>query len=167
MAKRKSYNELLRDPRWQKKRLKILERDGWACRRCGDKEEMLNVHHECYEKGKDPCEYSDATLTTLCETCHGWITSSAKLFRTMVSFAVSSPVVEEMIGYTFGLMVRQGFGPIKMLPGSVAEGFHGALPEGVSWAAFCEFVGEGRDISREDIAILCGVSGEPQAEEVP
>jgi len=30
-----TYKEKLLDPRWQKKRLEVLERDGWACRALG------------------------------------------------------------------------------------------------------------------------------------
>ena len=41
----KSYKKLLKDPRWQKKRLKVLERAGWACEECGDTKTELHVHH--------------------------------------------------------------------------------------------------------------------------
>lgn len=71
MAERKkSYAELLKDPRWQKKRLEILERDHWACFRCDDKETTLHVHHKYYERGFMPWEYPDAAYVTLCERCH-------------------------------------------------------------------------------------------------
>lgn len=42
---KKSYAEKLRDPRWQKKRLKIFERDGWACQDCRSTTNTLNLHH--------------------------------------------------------------------------------------------------------------------------
>lgn len=45
-----TYYEMLKDPRWQKKRLEIMERDEFACRDCGDKESTLNVHHTYYEE---------------------------------------------------------------------------------------------------------------------
>ena len=64
------YTEKFKDPRWQKRRLLILERDEWTCQYCGEKEETLNVHHLWYEKGKDPWEYPDECLITLCEGCH-------------------------------------------------------------------------------------------------
>lgn len=67
---KKSYFELLKDPRWQKKRLEIMERDGWSCRRCSDCESTLSVHHQYYEKGFDPWDYDSATLITLCDPCH-------------------------------------------------------------------------------------------------
>lgn len=64
-----TYQEKLKDPRWQKKRLKVLERDDWACQVCYDTESTLHVHHKYYEKC-DPWEYPDDALTTLCDICH-------------------------------------------------------------------------------------------------
>jgi hypothetical protein len=71
-----SYAEKFKDPRWQKKRLEIFERDRWACVRCKKKDEELQVHHRCYEKGKDPWDYPDEILITLCACCHGHITET-------------------------------------------------------------------------------------------
>jgi hypothetical protein len=65
-----NYSDKLRDPRWQKRRLEILERDGWACQVCGDKEHTLHVHHKVYEQGKDPWDYDGESLVTLCDFCH-------------------------------------------------------------------------------------------------
>lgn len=65
-----TYYEKLRDPRWQKKRLEIMQRDGFACRMCGDKSKTLNVHHGYYARKTDPWEYPEETLWTLCEACH-------------------------------------------------------------------------------------------------
>jgi hypothetical protein len=64
------YNKKLRNPKWQKMRLKILERDNWHCQKCGDDETTLNVHHRWYEYGRDPWEYPEDSLVTLCELCH-------------------------------------------------------------------------------------------------
>lgn len=64
------YSERLKDPRWQKKRLQIMERDGFTCRLCSDTETTLNVHHLFYEKGADPWDYPDLSLLTVCEPCH-------------------------------------------------------------------------------------------------
>ncbi len=61
------YSEKLKDPRWLQKRFRILERDDYKCRDCGDGE-FLNVHH-CYYKG-EPWDVEDDLLLTLCENCH-------------------------------------------------------------------------------------------------
>ena len=65
-----TYSEKLKDPRWQKKRLRILERDNWTCRRCLSADKTLHVHHRYYIKGANPWEYHDEVLRTLCEDCH-------------------------------------------------------------------------------------------------
>jgi hypothetical protein len=69
-TRREEYRKKLLDPRWQKKRLKILERDEWECQHCGDDESTLHVHHLCYLKGYEPWDYLDKMLITLCESCH-------------------------------------------------------------------------------------------------
>ena len=68
--RREAYAEKLRDPRWQKKRLEIFERDDWKCRNCGDTTSTLHVHHRRYAKGRDPWDYDERELVTLCEECH-------------------------------------------------------------------------------------------------
>ena len=65
-----AYADLLKDPRWQKNRLQIMERDGFRCSYCDSETHTLHVHHGYYEKGKMPWEYPDETLYCLCEKCH-------------------------------------------------------------------------------------------------
>ena len=67
--KQTSYSEKLRDPRWQKKRLCVMQRDGFACRDCGDEKSTLQVHHCHYEKG-GPWMTDERFLLTLCGDCH-------------------------------------------------------------------------------------------------
>lgn len=64
------YSEKLKDPRWQKKRLKILERDNFICQDCRDKKKTLHIHHKLYFKDKEPWDIPDEYLITLCEECH-------------------------------------------------------------------------------------------------
>lgn len=63
------YLEILKNPRWQKKRKEILYRDGYRCAKCGSKHK-LNVHHIFYIKGRLPWEYPNYALITLCRSCH-------------------------------------------------------------------------------------------------
>ncbi len=65
-----TYSDKLKDPRWQKKRLEVLERDGWACRYCGDTKNTLHVHHVLYLSGREPWEYELGVLLTSCKSCH-------------------------------------------------------------------------------------------------
>jgi 5-methylcytosine-specific restriction endonuclease McrA len=64
------YQRLLRDPRWQRVRLQVFERDGWACTRCHATGKQLQVHHTRY-LSPIPWETPLAFLLTLCEECHG------------------------------------------------------------------------------------------------
>jgi hypothetical protein len=66
----KTYSDKLKDPRWQRKRLEILQRDDFACRYCRSKDNTLHVHHKLYRKGKMPWDYEDDVFVTLCESCH-------------------------------------------------------------------------------------------------
>jgi hypothetical protein len=65
-----SYSDLLRDPRWQRKRLEVMERDDFTCVTCGVNDKTLNVHHVRYVRGRMPWEYDASELRTLCEDCH-------------------------------------------------------------------------------------------------
>jgi hypothetical protein len=65
-----TYAEKLKDPRWQRKRLQILERENFTCEQCEDKTKTLHVHHYYYVKGRDPWDYPDFALAVLCEECH-------------------------------------------------------------------------------------------------
>lgn len=62
------YAEKLKDPRWQQKRLRIMERDGWRCRHCANTGRNLQVHHTMY--AKEPWSIDDEFLLTLCDDCH-------------------------------------------------------------------------------------------------
>lgn len=65
-----SYAEKLKDPRWQKMRLQVLERDEWTCTYCGDKTKTLHVHHLAYAKSGNPWDVGHDALVTLCKDCH-------------------------------------------------------------------------------------------------
>jgi len=67
---KKTYFEKLKHPKWQKKRLEILQRDDFTCVLCGEKEVTLHVHHVSYKYGYEPWDYPDNKLKTLCEYCH-------------------------------------------------------------------------------------------------
>jgi len=64
-----TYSQKLRDPRWQKKRAEICERDNWRCLFCGSDSKNLQVHHLVYRR-KEPWDYPEYLYQTLCEDCH-------------------------------------------------------------------------------------------------
>jgi len=85
-----TYFEKLKDPRWQKLRLKVFERDGWACQICKSKDKTLNAHHRYYTSKTDPWDYPIDALSTLCEACHEEATDHIE-FLDMILKGVWSP----------------------------------------------------------------------------
>lgn len=65
-----TYQEKLLDPRWQKRRLEILQQDNWKCAFCGDDKNTLHVHHFVYSKSGNPWDVEDGDACALCKTCH-------------------------------------------------------------------------------------------------
>ena len=105
MENKKNYSELLRSPLWQKKRLKILERDDFTCQYCGCKERELQVHHRVYHKGAKPWEYDDSELITLCNRCHEVETEEKnyhyETFKDICDLARGLGLSEQFIGGAF------------------------------------------------------------------
>lgn len=64
-----AYSEKLKDPRWQRKRLEVMQRDNFTCCDCNASDKELHVHHCFYSKG-DPWETRETLLMTLCWQCH-------------------------------------------------------------------------------------------------
>ena len=68
-----TYSEKLKDPRWQEMREHIFGRDHYTCRLCHRRQEtdvILVLHHRAYLKGKEPWDYPNEYLITLCNECH-------------------------------------------------------------------------------------------------
>lgn len=86
------YAELLKDPRWQKRRLEIMERDNWTCQKCEGTESTLTVHHKSYKKKEGefvhPWEYVGEDLITLCDECHLDEENNLKRMQSSVFFAI-------------------------------------------------------------------------------
>lgn len=68
-----NYHQKLLDPRWQKLRLQVLERDNWSCELCQDKETTLHIHHFCYRTSGNPWESELDELITYCKHCHAFV----------------------------------------------------------------------------------------------
>lgn len=66
------YAILLERNDWKVKKDHIMQRDGFLCTHCGRSAEEveLQVHHKHYIEGRDPWEYYDSELVTLCGECH-------------------------------------------------------------------------------------------------
>lgn len=98
----KSYWQLLKDPRWQRKRLEILERDKWECTVCEDRLSTLHVHHKVYRKGLKPWEAPSDDFTTVCEDCHEAYGEQQERLKDLVA-KMSFGDVDHVIGYATAL----------------------------------------------------------------
>ncbi len=86
-----TYPEKLLDPRWQKKRLLVLERDEFTCQSCGDTKSTLHVHHIKYSK--TPWSVKATSLITYCDFCHKMIELLIKRFPFYkIFFVVKKPL---------------------------------------------------------------------------
>lgn len=65
-----TYSEKLKDPRWQRRRLEVLEAANWKCQRCESADKTLHVHHNFYRSKTQPWEYPAHAFAALCEDCH-------------------------------------------------------------------------------------------------
>lgn len=105
---KKTYSEKLKDPRWQKKRLEILNRDEWSCQSCLDPTSTLHVHHRRYLPGKEPWDIPDELLVTLCEHCHNTETE-----LTPEALKIFSDVLKSRFFYRELVELANGFNSLK------------------------------------------------------
>lgn len=101
-----SYSELLKDPRWQKKRLECLDAAQWHCEDCGDGTATLHVHHPIYVKGRKPWEYAQDDLQVLCVNCHTSHHAAEKVIQRLIASngAYRGQIYGIIHGYMDGLM---------------------------------------------------------------
>ena len=106
-----TYSQKLRDPRWQKVRLKVFERDDWKCQRAGcrsPKTTTLVAHHKSYLSGRDPWDYPLTNFVTFCEKCHDRV-------HTPSAARASGKLIEGGIYPWVELPTLLGFTPDKYL----------------------------------------------------
>lgn len=139
----KAYWEKLRDPRWQRKRLEVMQRADFKCEACDADEATLNVHHKIYRKGVDPWEYSDTELRCLCEACHeGEHGLRKRLDEALVH--LQGYTLEQVVGFAEGLAAldTEAHEALSIVSIHHAAGIHAAIKadvlDGESLLARCE-----------------------------
>lgn len=105
-----TYYELLRDPRWQKKRLEVMQRAEFSCENCGDSTTTINVHHKYYTKGAMPWDYPNEALACFCEPCHESWHSDLETVKYLISRAFPTHLAE-LVGYLKGKVLLFEAGP--------------------------------------------------------
>lgn len=125
-----AYWELLKDPRWQRLRLEVMERAGFRCEDCADHRKTLNVHHSYYLKNRAPWEYPSESLVCLCEDCH--VVAERQLAEIKQSYALRCKDAREMVlGFVRAINAASGPGnPIPLESYGVACGVVGYYREG-------------------------------------
>ena len=93
-----TYSERLKDPRWQRRRLEILQRSDFSCEDCEATDKTLHVHHKLYRKGAMPWEYADHELEALCEDCHEKHHATRDRLNAVLAELHSSDI-EEVLGF--------------------------------------------------------------------
>jgi hypothetical protein len=123
MASNADYLQLLRDPRWQRKRLEIMERDSWKCQDCKSGDATLNVHHIRYA-GRNPWDVDSQFLTTLCQACHVKRTSQKKVLKATIELLeLYDPAsMDVALGFVRGLLVAKRLGVCPLENDRVARG---------------------------------------------
>jgi hypothetical protein len=102
-----TYEDQMKSPKWQKKRLEILALSNFRCDECGDKKTQLHVHHIHYRRGHKIWEYSNDELRCLCSDCH---TQNHKVQRDIIEslglleLMTSQKCKEMVLGYIHGLI---------------------------------------------------------------
>jgi len=99
------FFENYRDPRWQKKRLEVMERDGFGCVNCGERGRELHVNHKFYRDQLKPWEYENCELETLCDNCHKRATAAQRELRSDLCL-LSSAHLNELRGHVLGMVLE-------------------------------------------------------------
>lgn len=130
------YQALYRDPRWQRKKNLILQRDVYRCRDCTNGTVELQVHHCRYPgRGRPPWEIDDEFLLTVCDPCHKKRQELENQMKESLAlvFAKSTPIeLEALATFISGLA----------LPGIHSE---------VLMKGQCEFMSETRWIQYAEV----------------
>jgi hypothetical protein len=103
------YYEKFKDPRWQKKRLEVLQRDEFMCQICLDTSSTLHIHHRRYISNTEPWEYSNELLVTLCERCHEGETEQMNNFLQKLNDVLKTQFFSDDI-----IRIMEGFCGLKI-----------------------------------------------------
>lgn len=102
MSEKLSYYEQLKHPKWQKRRLEILNASNFKCKRCGAGDDTLHVHHRHYVKGRMVWEYDDSELIALCEFCHQEEHDKSDLIARFI-FSIPDKYRDDLVGILAGI----------------------------------------------------------------
>lgn len=67
------WRDWYKTARWRELRLKVLERDGYQCQRCGliePRSSQLIANHKTPHRGDETLFWHEDNLETVCKPCH-------------------------------------------------------------------------------------------------
>lgn len=99
-----TYLEQLQHPKWQRRRLEMLDGAGYECTQCGDTETQLHVHHRRYVKGRMAWEYENWELAVLCKNCHDREHASRDNLTALLAQCDEGDVLQ-VCGYVAGMIM--------------------------------------------------------------
>lgn len=82
------YKEQLKHPKWQKKRLEIMQRDNFKCTICGVNDKQLHIHHLYYLPKTKIWEYDNEGLKTVCNEHHEQLTKDLGKLSGIIAFEI-------------------------------------------------------------------------------
>lgn len=146
--------EKYRHPKWQKRRLEMLESAGYCCQQCSAEDKTLHVHHRRYFRGRDPWDYPDELLKVLCQECHQEVSEILDSFKSLLAemelddllwlmgsakgiIALRLAISDESMDREFTFVdMSEAFGFAKQIPGmsarNIASFVASATSEGAS-----------------------------------
>jgi hypothetical protein len=151
-----SYGDLLKDVRWQKKRLEVLNERNWKCEGCGTMEGSFHVHHRRYRSGAKPWEYDSSELRVLCEECHTNLHRVQPLLDETL-LKLSSPNVLRVLGYAQALLSGQSM--VMGIPRTLVRVIDHSHSRGISDALSCFLVGYLEEFGGEERIFELGQLG--------
>lgn len=120
-----AYWEKLKDPRWQKKRLDVLNESNFECQSCGEKSKELHVHHPAYVKGREPWEYEADELRVYCLDCHQEAYDDLEVLTELLNTAkmdINISCAEITISGFIAAMIHDGPFDLKVIGSEYADG---------------------------------------------
>jgi len=110
-----TYSEKLKDPRWQRRRLEVLEAANWTCQDCLSTDRTLHVHHNFYRSRTEPWNYPDHALRVVCNECHETAEHQRREFKELTEALFEDPEgiafnVNAVIGFMKALRMFNSLG---------------------------------------------------------
>lgn len=108
-----TYTEQLAHPKWQKRRLGMLNAANWSCSQCGCDDVTLHVHHKQYVKGRMAWEYEDSDLAVLCKKCHECQHEAQDALKRILRLTFAENVLVEDFAFGFFAGMLAPFGSME------------------------------------------------------